>query len=144
MPDSTSSHGGSSTAASSSTPQVDVTLIEDPNVRRAVRAVVQLSQGMELRIRQQQQEIEALLQMMTEKHVGSVGEFKRHLLRLQQGDARGERIHGQIAAAATGAGTAPAAVAAPTSVNKDKPVRPAPVEPRYSEPEIDRPRRYTL
>jgi hypothetical protein len=141
MPDSTSSHGGSS-SSSSATPQVDVTLIEDPNVRRAVRAVVQLSQGMELRIRQQQQEIEALLQMMTEKHIGSVGEFKRHLLRLQQGDARGERIHGQITAAAGAGAAAPAA--APTPVNKDRPVRPAPVEPRYSEPEVDRPRRYTL
>jgi hypothetical protein len=137
MSDSTVANGGSST------PQVDVSLIDDPHVRRAVRAVVQLSQGLELRVRQQQQEIEALLQMMVEKHLGSVGEFKRHLLKLQQGDARGERIHGQIAAvtpAAAPAATA-AAAAAPSPVNKDRPVR---TEPRYSEPEVDRPRRYTL
>lgn len=136
MPDSTASNGGSS-----ATPQVDVSLIDDPHVRRAIRAAVQLNQGLELRVRQQQQEIEALLQMMVEKHIGSVGEFKRHLLKLQQGDARGERIHGQIAAAAATVAPVAAAAAAPSPVNKDRPVR---TEPRYSDPEVDRPRRYTL
>jgi hypothetical protein len=143
MPDSTSSssHGGSQTsaaAAAPSGPQVDLTHIEDPHVRRAIRAVAQYSHGVELRLRQQQQEIEALLQMMIEKHVGSLGEFKRHLLKLQQGDVRGGRIHDQIAAA-----TAPpppaAAAAAPPRV--ERPARPAAT---YADPEVDRPRRYTL
>jgi hypothetical protein len=103
-----------------------------------VRAVVQQNHIMEMRLRQQQQEIEALLQMMCEKHIASVGEFKRHMLKLQQGDARGERIHDQITA--TAATATPAA--APTK--PERPSRPAAVEPSYSEPEVDRPRRYTL
>jgi hypothetical protein len=144
MSDSTSQHGAGTSG--SSPPQVDVSLIEDPHVRRSVRAVVQQNQAMEMRLRQQQQEIEALLQMMCEKHIASIGEFKRHMLKLQAGDARGERLHDQITTA--GAPAAPAATprsgtaAAPAAANQDRPPRAA--EPRYSEPEVDRPRRYTL
>jgi len=58
MSDSTSQHGAG-TSGSSSPPQVDVSLIEDPHVRRSVRAVVQQNHIMEMRLRQQQQEIEA-------------------------------------------------------------------------------------
>lgn len=104
--------------------QVDVSTIPDPDVRRAFRAVVQLNQQLGLRVQQQQQEIEALLQMMVEKHVGSVGEFKRHMLRLQTADARSERIHGQI-----------------TEANSNLPRARA---PETAEPEVDHPRRYTL
>ena len=81
-------------------PQVEVSTIPDPDIRRAFRAVVQINQQLSARVQQQQQEIEALLQMMIEKHVGSVGEFKRHMLKLQTADARSERLHGQIAGAA--------------------------------------------
>jgi len=107
-------------------PQVEVSTIPDPDIRRAFRAVVQINQQLCARVQQQQQEIEALLQMMIEKHVGSVGEFKRHMLKLQTADARCERLHGQIAGA----------TAAPQSTR--------PREPEIAEPEVDRPRRYTL
>jgi len=104
--------------------QVDVSTIPDPDVRRAFRAVVQLNQQLGLRVQQQQQEIEALLQMMVEKHVGSVGEFKRHMLRLQTADARSERLHGQVAQASSHV--------------------PRAHVPEVAEPEVDHPRRYSL
>jgi hypothetical protein len=114
-------------------PQVDVSTIPDPDIRRAFRAVVQINEHLTTQVRQQQQEIEALLQMMVEKHVGSVGEFKRHMLRLQTADARSERIHGQIAGGASGVG-APAAATAPAAGAH---------RPRIDDDD-DRPRRYTL
>ena len=127
-----------------SLPSVDVSTITDPDIRRVVRQVVQLNQQLSAQIRQQQNEIEALLQMMIEKHVGSIVEFKRHILKLQQGGARTDRIHEQIAGV-TQVGLA----AAPTSADQ-KPATPAPRPtrsekfPEYAEPEVDRPRRYTL
>ena len=127
MPDSGSPHG-------SALPNVDVSTITDPDIRRAFRMMVQQNQHLTARMHQQQQEIEALLQMILEKHVGSVSEFKRHMLRLQSGDARSERLHGMITG---GASNGTAAAAAPA-----KPARRP--EPEVAEPEVDRPRRYTL
>src|SRR5688572_18664511 len=107
---------------SASLPSVDVSSIADPDVRRVVRQVVVLNQTLSAQIKQQQIEIEALLQMMIEKHVGSLGEFKRHILKLQQGGARSERLHEQIAgitqagadnARATAAVSKPAAATPP-------------------------------
>jgi hypothetical protein len=120
--------------AAASLPNVDVSTITDPDIRRAFRTVVQQNQQLTARMHQQQQEIEALLQMMLEKHVGSVGEFKRHMLKLQTGDARGERLHGMITGHAPNGAAAAAAPAQP-------PRRP---QPEIAEPEVDRPRRYTL
>ena len=117
-------------AGTGTLPQVDVSTIPDPDIRRAFRAVVQLNEHLTTQVRQQQQEIEALLQMMVEKHVGSVGEFKRHMLRLQTADARSERIHGQIAG---GVGAPPAAATAAPTAHR----------PRIDDDD-DRPRRYTL
>ena len=135
MPDSGTTHG-------SSLPNVDVSTITDPDIRRAFRMMVQQNQQLTARMHQQQQEIESLLQMMLEKHVGSVSEFKRHMLKLQAGDARGERIHGQI----TGAVPQPAVVAAPAAPAQTATPAPrrAARDPEFSEPEVDRPRRYTL
>jgi hypothetical protein len=142
--------GGGATAPA---PQVDVSTITDTPTRRAVRGVLQLNQQLAEQVRQQQMEIEALLHMMTEKHVGSVGEFKRHMMKLQNNtDARSERLHGQIAGIAAPAQqpttARPAAVATAPAPAPAAPVAaaPKPPEPRraYDEPEIDRPRRYTL
>ena len=63
---------------------VDISNVSDPDVRRALRL---MQQTYESRLVQQQTEIEALLEMLIEKHVGSIGEFKRHLMRIQQKDA---------------------------------------------------------
>jgi hypothetical protein len=49
-------------------------------------------------IEKQQVEIQALLEVILEKHVTSIGEYKRHLARIQQGGGRTERIGNQIGA----------------------------------------------
>ena len=74
--------------------------VPDPDVRRALRA---LYQDLQQTIQHHQMEIQALLEMMLEKHVGSIGEYKRHLTRLQQGGVpRSERIQSQIGGPAAG------------------------------------------
>lgn len=77
-------------------PTIDLSTVSDPDVRRALRAIYQ---EMHETVRQQQLEIDALLEMMIEKNHGSIGEFKRHLVRLMQNSSRGERIHEALAAA---------------------------------------------
>lgn len=79
--------------------------VPDPDVRRALRLVYQ---DLHQTIEHHQMEIQALLEMMLEKHVGSIGEYKRHLTRLQQGGvARSERILGQIGPVVAPHGMAP-------------------------------------
>lgn len=74
----------------------EIGAVHDPDVRRALRAMYS---ELHTTIEHHQQEIQALLEMMLEKHVGSIGEYKRHLMRLQQGGVgRSERIQGQISA----------------------------------------------
>lgn len=70
--------------------------IPDPDVRRAMR---RMHDHYEAALSKQQMEIEALLEMLLEKHVGSIGEYKRHLVRMQQKDARMTRLHDQIVSA---------------------------------------------
>jgi hypothetical protein len=72
----------------------EITSVHDPDVRRALRAMYN---ELHTTIEHHQIEIQALLELMLEKHVGSIGEYKRHLTRLQQGGVgRSERIHGQM------------------------------------------------
>lgn len=82
-----------------------IATVPDPDVRRALRAIYQ---DLHQTVHNQQIEIQALLEMMLEKHVGSIGEYKRHLTRLQQGGvARSERIQGQIDGAVAPRGMTP-------------------------------------
>lgn len=68
--------------------------IRDPDVRRALRAMYRELSGT---IQRHQLEIEAMLQIILEKHVAHMSEYKLHLARLQQGQSqRGERIHEQL------------------------------------------------
>ena len=68
--------------------------IPDPDLRRAIRTVYH---DLHSTIEKQQVEIQALLEVILEKHVTSIGEYKRHLARVQQGGAaRTERIQSQI------------------------------------------------
>jgi hypothetical protein len=80
-----------------STLNVDLTRIDNAEVRRALRQFVQQVQET---INEQQVEIEALLDLMLDKHVASLGEFKRHvqLIRLRSNE-RTERLHTQVAQA---------------------------------------------
>ena len=117
-------------------PAIDVSTIVDPDIRRAFRGMLQINQQLSTRINQQQQEIEALLQMMVEKHVGSIGEFKRHMIKLQSADPRSERLHGQIAGHA-----APAMGQSHATTPQQQPVH---RRVEIAEPEVDGHRRYTL
>jgi len=73
---------------------VDFSSIPDPDVRRALRAMYQ---ELSSTVQRQEIEIQAILEMMLEKHVGSIGEYKRHLNKLQQpGAGRSARIHDQV------------------------------------------------
>jgi hypothetical protein len=79
---------------------VDFSTIPDPDVRRALRAMYQ---ELISTVQRQEIEIQAILELMLEKHVGSIGEYKRLLTKLQQPSAgRSSRIHDQIAGAMGG------------------------------------------
>ena len=75
----------------------DVSNVHDPDVRRAL---TKLHQQVTETLQQQQMEIDAILELMFEKGGGSLSEFKRHLILLQQNRSRGQRIHDVIASVA--------------------------------------------
>ena len=89
------------TTPNAGTGGVDLSRIGDPDIRRALRA---MHQELSTTVQRQEMEIQALLEMMLEKHIGSIGEYKRHLTRLQAGGAggaRSSRIHDQVASTLT-------------------------------------------
>jgi len=74
---------------------VDLTRIENAEVRRAV---LQLIQQLQEIISQQQLQLDALLELMLDKNISSIGEYRRHLQRIvERGSDRSGRLHGQIA-----------------------------------------------
>jgi hypothetical protein len=84
---------------------LDLSRVDDPETRRAIRAV---HQQMTETISRQQMEIEALVEVLMEKHLTSIGEFRRHMMRVSQKDARGMRLHDQLMAPTGGSHPAPA------------------------------------
>ena len=74
---------------------LDLSRVDDPETRRALRGV---HQQMTETITRQQMEIEALVEVLIEKHMTSIGEFRRHMMRVSQKDARGLRLHDQLMA----------------------------------------------
>ena len=76
-------------------PALDLSRVDDPETRRAIRAV---HQSMADTMARQQMEIEALVEVLMEKHLTSIGEFRRHMQKLSQKDARGTRLHDQLTA----------------------------------------------
>src|SRR3954463_10334412 len=77
---------------------LDLSRVDDPETRRAIRAV---HQQMNETIARQQMEIEALVEVLIEKHMTSIGEFRRHMMKVSQKDARGMRLHDQLMAPAS-------------------------------------------
>jgi Arc/MetJ-type ribon-helix-helix transcriptional regulator len=75
---------------------LELSYVHEPDVRRALRA---MQQQMTETLARQQTEIDAILEVLLEKHLTSLGEFKRKLVMLQQDAARSQRIHGAIASA---------------------------------------------
>ena len=78
--------------ATTNTLNVDLTRIENAEVRRAVRQLIQQLQEI---ISQQQVEIEALLEMMLDKNLSSISEFRRHVQRIAQRSKRAKRTRAQ-------------------------------------------------
>jgi hypothetical protein len=74
---------------------LDLRLVDDPGVRQALRSFQQ--HIMEI-LKQQQTEMDALLDLLMEKNITSLGEFKRQLMKLQQNAQRSERIHSVLTA----------------------------------------------
>ena len=72
---------------------IDLSSIEDPHVRRALRAI---HQQMTEALNRHQQEIEALVEVLLDKHLTSIGEFKRQLTRIQLKDPKHSRLHEQL------------------------------------------------
>jgi hypothetical protein len=99
MIESTSQTGGSG---------LDLSRVDDPETRRAIRAV---HQQMTETMARQQMEIEALVEVLMEKHMTSIGEFRRHMMKLAQKDARGMRLHDQLMTPTANAAVAPKPVA---------------------------------
>jgi hypothetical protein len=73
---------------------VDVSAVADPEVRRALRA---MQQEYQTALAHQRAEIDAILEVLLEKHVTSVGELRRHVARMQQQQqthgSRAGRLH---------------------------------------------------
>jgi hypothetical protein len=80
-------------------------IISDPEVRRALRAVYD---ELSTQLARQQTQIDALLEVVLERHLTSVGEFRRQIMRLQQDRMRSVRLH-EALASATAPGQVPAA-----------------------------------
>ena len=85
-------------------------------------------------IAQQQLEIEALLELLIDKHVTSVGEFKAHMSKVRQRGTRSHYVHDALMAGSPMPAAGHAAVA-----------RPAPTPRPSAAPVNDgEPRRYTI
>lgn len=70
---------------------VDLTRIENPEIRRAIRQLVQQLQEI---ISQQQIQIEALVEMTVDKHVWSQSEYRHYVQRIaQNATGRPDRFH---------------------------------------------------
>ena len=70
---------------------VDLTRIENPEVRRTIRQLVQQLQEV---ISQQQVQIEALVEMTVDKHVWSQSEYRRYIQKIaQSATGRTDRPH---------------------------------------------------
>lgn len=80
---------------------VDVNEVADPDVRRVLRA---MQQEYQTALTRQRAELDAILEVLLEKHVTSVGELRRHVTKAQQqqaGTSRSGRVHDAIWGAAT-------------------------------------------
>jgi len=72
---------------------VDLTRIDNAEVRRALRQLLQQAQE---QLNHQQIQIEALMELIAEKHVASVSEIRRAVQRVATHSERAGRIHAQI------------------------------------------------
>jgi hypothetical protein len=79
-----------------STAGIDLSNVEPAETRRAIRQVMQM---LGARLEEQQTEIEALLELLVDRHVLSMGELKSALRRVQQRDDKAARFRSALAQA---------------------------------------------
>ena len=84
---------------------VDVSVVQDPDARRVLRAI---QQEYSTALTHQRAEIDAILDVLLEKHITSVGELRRHVTRQQQNPQPGGGRAGRLHEALWGAQAAPA------------------------------------
>lgn len=85
-------------------PTVDVSTIPDPDVRRVLRHI---QQDYQTQLAHQRAEIDAILEVLLEKHLTSVGELKRHVMKGQQQQQQQGSRSGRLHDALWGNGTPP-------------------------------------
>lgn len=85
---------------SSQSQGLDLRMVDDPGVRQVLR---QIHQQLVEKVNRQQLQIDALLDLLVEKNVTSLGELKREIVKLQQSPQRGERLHQALFAPAPAA-----------------------------------------
>lgn len=110
---------------------IDLSVVEPAETRRMLRTLLQ---QIELRFQEQQNEIEALIEMLSDRHTISLGEFKIYLRRMQQRDDKAVRLHAAVTQAAHLEPAPVAAIASP----KPKP------SPAEDEEAAQRPKIYNL
>lgn len=74
----------------------DLALIDDPHVRRSLRAMYD---DILRRLEKQQMEIETIVQTLIDRHVTSLSEFRLMVQRLRQHGGRTDRVHEALEAA---------------------------------------------
>ena len=74
-------------------PPLDLARIDDPEVRRALRSLQAEFAG---KIAQMQLQVDAMVQLLVDKHIGSLGEFRREVAKLQQDHGKLDRLHGAM------------------------------------------------
>ena len=101
-------------------PALDRIAAAHPDVRRVLRAI---QQEYKAALSRQQAEIDAILDVLMEKHVTSVGELRRHVMKhaqqqQQSGGGRAARLHEAL----WGGGTTPAATPSAAIVSAVAPI----------------------
>lgn len=83
---------------------VDVSTIMDPDVRRVLRKI---QEEYMTQLSQQRAELDAILEVLLEKHVTSVGELRRQVMKIQQQQQQQGSRSGRLHDALWGSGGTP-------------------------------------
>ncbi|MFI5378300.1 MAG: hypothetical protein ACHRHE_03255 [Tepidisphaerales bacterium] len=80
-------------SSTATVPPLDLARIDDSEVRRALRGLQAEFAG---KLAQMQVQVDAMVQLLVDKHIGSLGEFRREVAKLQQDHGKLERLHGAM------------------------------------------------
>jgi hypothetical protein len=74
-------------------PTFDVSHVEDPEVRRLLRS---MQAEVASKTAQLQLQLDSVLEVLIDKHITSISEFKREIARLGQNHVKTDRLHEAI------------------------------------------------